>query len=155
MQTNRGALACLGGVMLFASAGFTQAAPHTMPISEIRPGMRGYGLSVFSGTTPERFDVEVIDVLKNFRPDQDLVLIKTPHPLLDHAGSVAGMSGSPVYLDDRLIGAYAYGWAFGKDPIAGVTPIVNMLRELDRPLAAQLPQVASPLPALSNARRDK
>src|ERR1700712_2674283 len=155
MQTNRGALACLGGVMLFASAGFTQAAPHTMPISEIRPGMRGYGLSVFQGTTPERFDVEVIDVLRNFRPDQDMVLIKTPHPLLDHAGSVAGMSGSPIYLDNRLVGAYAYGWAFGKDPVAGVTPIVNMLRELDRPLLSHVPQLASPLPATLDRRASR
>ncbi|MDB4986267.1 MAG: hypothetical protein JWN04_1445 [Myxococcaceae bacterium] len=155
MQTNRGALALLGGVLLFASAGFTKAAPHTMPTSEIRPGMRGYGLSVFRGTTPERFDVEVIDVLENFRPDQDMVLIKTPHPLLDHAGSVAGMSGSPIYLDNRLIGAYAYGWAFGKDPIAGVTPIVNMLRELDRPLLTHIPALASPVPPSSQPRRDK
>jgi hypothetical protein len=148
MQTNRGALACLGGVMLFASAGFTSSAPRPMAISEVRAGMRGYGLSVFRGTEPERFDVEVIDVLKNFRPDQDMVLIKTPHPLLDHAGSVAGMSGSPIYLDERLVGAYAYGWSFGKDPVAGVTPISNMLRELTRPLLRQLPQVASPLPGV-------
>ncbi|MDB4974703.1 MAG: hypothetical protein JWN48_3044 [Myxococcaceae bacterium] len=156
MQTNRGALACLGGVMLFASAGFTRAAPQTMATTEIRPGMRGYGLSVFQGTEPERFDVEVIDVLENFRPDQDMVLIKTPHPLLDHAGSVAGMSGSPIYLDNRLVGAYAYGWAFGKDPIAGVTPIANMLRELERPLLQHVPSLASPLPvSATRAEREQ
>ena len=151
MQTNRGALACLGGVMLFASAGFTSASPATMTTAEIRPGMRGYGLSVFRGTEPERFDVEVIDVLENFRPDQDLVLIKTPHPLLDHAGSVAGMSGSPIYINDRLVGAYAYGWAFGKDPIAGVTPIANMLRELGRPLKESSP-LGSPVPSASKGK---
>ena len=126
-----------------------------MATSEIRAGMRGYGLSVFRGTEPERFDVEVIDVLENFRPDQDLVLIKTPHPLLDHAGSVAGMSGSPVYLEGRLIGAYAYGWAFGKDPIAGVTPIANMLRELDRPLLQPGSPIATPLPSAALARRSR
>jgi len=149
MQMNRGVAACLGGAMLFASAGTAPAqsrTPATMATSEVRAGMRGYGLTVFRGTEPERFDVEVIDVLKNFRPDQDLVLIKTPHPLLDHAGSVAGMSGSPIYLDDRLVGAYAYGWAFGKDPIAGVTPIVNMMRELDRPRLIDKLPVAAPLP---------
>ncbi|HEY6879020.1 MAG TPA: SpoIVB peptidase S55 domain-containing protein [Polyangiales bacterium] len=139
MLKNRAALASL---LLFASAGFTQANHATITPSEVQPGMRGYGLTVFRGTEPERFDVEVIDVLTNFRPDQDLVLIKTPHPLLDHAGSVAGMSGSPIYLDGRLLGAYAYGWAFGKDPIAGVTPIANMLHELDRPLL----HVLQPLP---------
>jgi hypothetical protein len=76
---------------------FSGTSPRVklMSVAEIQPGMKGYGLSVFRGSEPERFDVEVIDVLHNFRPDQDLVLIKTPHPLLDHAGSVAGMSGSP------------------------------------------------------------
>ncbi len=136
---NRAAFASL---LLFASAGFTPVTKTTIAPSEVRPGMHGYGLTVFRGTEPERFDVEVIDVLENFRPDQDLVLIKTPHPLLDHAGSVAGMSGSPIYLEDRLLGAYAYGWSFGKDPIAGVTPIANMLRELDRPLLHMLQPVA-------------
>lgn len=123
-----------------------------MSVAEIKPGMRGYGLSVFRGETPERFDIEVIDVLSNFRPDQDLVLIKTPHPLLDHAGSVAGMSGSPIYIQDRLIGAYAYGWAFGKDPIAGVTPIATMLREIDRPLRPSPFPLAPPLPATPLAK---
>ncbi len=118
-----------------------------MPVSEIQAGMKGYGLSVFRGTTPERFDVEVIGVLHKFRPDQDLVLIKTPHPLLEHTGSVAGMSGSPVYLDGRLIGAYAYGWSFGKDPIAGVTPISNMLKELGRPRRPDAFPLAPPLSA--------
>jgi hypothetical protein len=155
MQMNRGVAACLGGAMLFASVGFAPAQPRplaTIATSEVRAGMRGYGLTVFRGIEPERFDVEVIDVLKNFRPDQDLVLIKTPHPLLEHAGSVAGMSGSPIYLDDRLLGAYAYGWAFGKDPIAGVTPIANMLRELDRPRLIDKLPVAAPLPRPGGVR---
>src|SRR5688572_25709837 len=95
--------------------------------------MRGYGLTVFRGTQPERFDVTVIDVLHNFRPDQDLILVRTDHPILDHASTVAGMSGSPIYLDNRLAGAYAYGWPFGKDPVAGVTPIGVMLQEMARP----------------------
>ncbi|MBW2687014.1 MAG: hypothetical protein JRE19_14030, partial [Deltaproteobacteria bacterium] len=82
--------------------------------------MKGYGLSVFKGTAPERFDVEVIDVLHNFRPNQDMILIRTPHPLLNRARGVAGMSGSPIYLDGRLAGAYAYGWSFGSDPVVGV-----------------------------------
>jgi SpoIVB peptidase S55 len=139
--------------LLAASAAATPA-PHlaTMPVSEIKAGMHGYGLSVFRGTAPERFDVEVIDVLENFRPDQDLVLIRTPHPLLDHAGSVAGMSGSPIYIDGRLIGAYAYGWSFGKDPIAGVTPIANMLHELHRPRRPAPLPVVQPLPDPRSAR---
>jgi hypothetical protein len=94
--------------------------------------MKGYGLTVFRGTEPERFDVEVIDVLRNFQPDQDLILVRTRHPVLEQAIVVAGMSGSPVYLEGKLAGAYAYGWLFGKEPIAGVTPIANMMAELGR-----------------------
>jgi hypothetical protein len=111
-----------------------QRRPTTIGVDEIRPGMTGHGLTVFRGTRPERFDVEIIDVLHNFRPDMDLILIRTDHPILDHATTVAGMSGSPIYIDGRLAGAYAYGWPFGKDPIAGVTPIGDMLGEMRRPV---------------------
>src|SRR5688572_2393490 len=105
-----------------------------MPISEVRRGMKGYGLTVFEGTKPERFEVEVIDVLRNFRPKQEIVLIKTKHPRLEVAKVVAGMSGSPIYLDGKMIGAYAYGWTFGAEPVAGVTPIRSMIDELELPL---------------------
>lgn len=84
--------------VIATTVGLAQSGPRTIGVDEIRPGMRGYGLSVLSGTTPERFDVEVIDVLHNFRPDQDLILVRTPHPLLNRARAVGGMSGSPVYL---------------------------------------------------------
>lgn len=124
----------VSALLLGMVVGAAPARLATMPTSEIRAGMRGYGLTVLRGVKPERFDIEVIDVLHNFRPDQDLVLIRTPHPILEHAGSVAGMSGSPIYIDDKMIGAYAYGWNYGKDPVAGVTPIANMLAELARPL---------------------
>lgn len=109
-----------------------------MPVKDIKPGMKGYGLTVFSGTNPERFDIEVIDVLTNFRPRQDLILIKTKHPRLEVAKVVAGMSGSPIYIDNKMIGAYAYGWTFGAEPVAGVTPIRNMLDDLVRPLPPEI-----------------
>lgn len=105
-----------------------------MSVAELRPGMKGYGLTVFEGTEPGRFDVEIIDVLRNFRPRQDLILVKTFHPRLDVAKVVAGMSGSPIFIDGKMVGAYAYGWSFGAEPIAGVTPIRNMLDDLARPL---------------------
>jgi len=117
-----------------AHADGASSRPDIMPVREIHPGMKGYGLTVFQGTKPERFDVEVIDVLKNFRPKQDLILVKTKHPRLEITKVVAGMSGSPIYLNDKMIGAYAYGWSFGSEPVAGVTPIRNMLDELARPL---------------------
>lgn len=109
-----------------------------MPLSAIRPGMKGYGLTVFDGTKPERFDVEVIDVLKGFLPKQDLILIKTRHPRLDVTRVVAGMSGSPIFLQGKMIGAYAYGWTFARESVAGVTPIENMLSDLDRPVPAEI-----------------
>jgi hypothetical protein len=129
-----GLLATLPVGLKSAQAGGATARPDTLPVSQIHRGMKGYGLTVFEGTRPERFDVEVIDVLKNFRPRQDLILIKTKHPRLEIAKVVAGMSGSPVYLDNKMIGAYAYGWSFGSEPVAGVTPIENMLEDLVRPL---------------------
>jgi hypothetical protein len=99
--------------------------------------MKGYGLTVFHGTEPERFDVEVIGVLHNFRPAQDLILIKTPHPRLNIVKTVAGMSGSPIFLDGRLAGAYAYSLSsFEVEAVAGVTPIAPMLTELARPIPA-------------------
>lgn len=132
-------------------AAVAQSSPSFIGVEEIRPGMKGYGLSVFRGTEPERFDVEVIDVLNNFRPNQDLILIRTPHPLLDRARGVAGMSGSPIYLEGRLAGAYAYGWSYGTEPVVGVTPIANMLAELARPVRLDMFPGASPLPGRPRA----
>ncbi len=117
-----------------------QAAGHTlfdparhMHVSEVKPGMTGYGLSVFQGTKIERFDVEVLSILKNFNPKYDVVLIRCHGANLEHTGAIAGMSGSPIYLKDdagreRMIGAFAYGWPLQKDPIAGVQPIEYMLQ---------------------------
>jgi hypothetical protein len=133
-------------VSLLAGA-IAQSTPGFIHVDEIRPGMKGYGLSVFRGTAPERFDVEVIDVLRNFRPNQDLILIRTPHPLLDRARGVAGMSGSPIYLEGRLAGAYAYGWSYGTDPVVGVTPIASMLAELKRPVRLDMFPGARALPS--------
>ena len=138
--------------MLSASlvgAAIAQSSPGFIGVDEIRPGMKGYGLTVLKGTEPERFDVEVIDVLRNFRPSQDLILVRTPHPLLDRARGVAGMSGSPIYFDGRLAGAYAYGWPYGTEPVVGVTPIANMLAELKRPVRLEMFPGAKPLPGKS------
>lgn len=104
-----------------------------MRVSEVRRGMKGYGLSVFEGTKIEKFDVEVLSVLKNFNPQTDVVLIKCDGDYLKHTGSIAGMSGSPIFLKDgqgrfRMIGAFAYGWPLTKDPVAGVQPIEYMLK---------------------------
>lgn len=111
------------------------AKPATIAVSEIKEGMKGYGLTVFKGTEPERFDVEVIGVLKSFRAGQPLIVVKTPNPRLDIVKTVRGMSGSPIFLDGRLAGAYSYSLAsFELEPVAGVTPIDLMLTEMRRPI---------------------
>jgi hypothetical protein len=146
-------LPLVGATALLSAAALGQvrgAGPY-IGVDEIHPGMRGYGLTVFRGTSPERFDVEVIDVLHNFRPDQDLILVRTTHPILERALVVGGMSGSPVYFEGRLAGAYAYGWPYASEPVAGVTPIRNMVTELRRPVRAT-PFPAGPLPTRSDAR---
>jgi hypothetical protein len=109
-------------------------ASNIIPLAEVRAGMKGYGLTVFQGTKPERFEIQVVGVLHNFLPKQDVILIRSDDTRLLHSGIVAGMSGSPIYIENRLAGALAYGWQFAKDPIAGVTPIESMLSEMKRPL---------------------
>lgn len=99
-----------------------------MLVDEIRPGMKGYGLTVFSGTTIERFNVEVISVIRNTGAQSNLILVRVSGGPIEKAGVIAGMSGSPVYIDDRMIGALAYSWAFSTEPLAGITPIDEMLR---------------------------
>jgi hypothetical protein len=142
------ALGLLASSLVGVGAAYAVAdPPDIMPTSEIKPGMKGYGLTVFSGTNPERFDVEIISILKNVFPNQDLILIKTPnHPRLDSAHLVAGMSGSPIYLEGKMIGAYSYGPSFASEPIALVTPIKYMLTDLARPIPKVIaPKGGSPL----------
>lgn len=143
----------LAGALLLSAASLAQRRGTTiLPVDQVRPGMRGHGLTVFRGTQPERFDVEVIDVLHNFRPNQHLILARTPHPVLDHAKAVGGMSGSPIYLDGKLAGAYAYGWQFGADPVVGITPIENMLADIGRPLRPDSVPGLDPVAALRRPR---
>ncbi|HKU39648.1 MAG TPA: SpoIVB peptidase S55 domain-containing protein, partial [Polyangiales bacterium] len=140
------------GSLLVSTLALSQVRVPILRVDEIKPGMRGYGLTVFRGDKPEKFAVEVIDVLHAFRPDQDLILIRTEHPVLDQAIAVGGMSGSPIYIDGKLIGAYAYGWSFGKEPVAGVTPIQNMLAELARPVDPRIWKSLGTLPSTAKAR---
>src|SRR5579862_4876969 len=75
---------------------------------QVAPGMKGYGLSVFKGTKPERFEVEIVGVLHNALPKQDMVLIRMSGANLEKHKVIAGMSGSPIYIDGKLLGALAY-----------------------------------------------
>jgi hypothetical protein len=95
-------------------------------VDDVRAGMKGVGRTVMRGVKVEEFQAEVLGVLKNTSPGRDLVLCRLSGLDLEKSGVIAGMSGSPVYLDNKLLGAVAYAWAFGKEPIAGVTPFSQM-----------------------------
>jgi hypothetical protein len=106
-----------------------QTSQPTIPVDQIHTGMRGYALTVFEGVKPERMDVEVLGVLHNANgPKGDMILVRLHGTKVEYTGVVAGMSGSPVYLDGKLAGALAFRIGeFSKEPIAGVTPIADML----------------------------
>jgi hypothetical protein len=102
---------------------------ETIPVSAIHAGMKGIAYTVFQGTKPESMGVEVLGILRNANgPKGDIILVRLSGEKAEYTGVVAGMSGSPVYLDGKLAGALAFRIGdFSKEPIAGVTPIAEML----------------------------
>ena len=115
------------------------AAPPYYPIDQVKPGMTAIGHTVWQGDRIEEFKVHIIGVLRNvIGPKRDLILAKLEGGPLAHTGVIAGMSGSPVYIDGQLVGAVSYSLgAFSKEPIAGITPIAEMIdaATLDTPRA--------------------
>jgi len=112
-----------------------------LPLSEIRPGMEGEGRTVFEGATIASFRARILGVLENaIGPRHSLVLARLSGGPLAETGVIAGMSGSPVFVNGRLLGAVSYAFPFGKEPIAGITPIAEMLADVDpgAPRAASL-----------------
>ena len=106
----------------------TDAQPIELyPLGKIRPGQKGYGKTVFHGTLVERFNVEILGVLEKYEPRRNLILVRLSGAELDRTGVFAGMSGSPVYIEDQLVGAIAFTYPFATEPIAGVTPIQEMV----------------------------
>src|SRR5215471_15588823 len=122
--------------------------PDIIPLDQIREGMKGTALTVFQGTKPEPMDVEVLGILRNVNgPKGDIILIRLVGAKPEYTGVVAGMSGSPVYFNGKLAGALAFRIGeFSKEPIAGVTPIAEML-EIDaldrRPTQSATPDNSS------------
>ncbi len=114
---------------LFLTAQTAQTSQPTISVDQIHAGMRGVALTVFEGVKPESMDVEVLGVLKNVNgPKGDMILVRLHGAKVEYTGVVAGMSGSPVYLDGKLAGALAFRIGeFSKEPIAGITPIADML----------------------------
>ena len=98
-----------------------------MPLDQVKPGMKGVGKTVFRGAEVEEFEAEVLGVLKNITPRQDAILARLSGGPLEKTGVMGGMSGSPVYVDGRLIGAVAFSFPFSKEAVAGLTPIEQMV----------------------------
>ena len=119
--------AVLGACLL--SAGSVQASPDTYPLDRVRAGQTGYGLTTMSGTKPERFTFEVVSVVHNFLPKQDIILVKSDDKKLAVTGFWQGMSGSPLYIEDKLVCAFSYGFRFNKVSLGGCTPIEYMKKE--------------------------
>lgn len=135
-------------LFLLFTAAVNISAPHEvnadshLTSQHVREGMHGYGLSVFKGTTVERFPLVVMGRLKSSIAGRDMILVKVTggYPVHQQTGIIAGMSGSPVYIDGKLIGAIGYGWPFNKEAIAGVTPIEAMLLDLPGNYEKEKPQ---------------
>ena len=158
-----------------ATAAKPQAAPATrdaqlFPLEDLRPGMKGLAYTVFSGKEPEEFGVEILGVLPGFpAPRQSAIIGKLTGANVEKTAVFAGMSGSPVYIDGRLVGAIAFSFPFAKEPIAGITPIkqmidlfekgsVNETKKLKEPRPVSFAQLAStewkptyPKPAITGA----
>ena len=131
-------ISVLTAVFVLPGSLSAQASPVTpppsatagiFPLSEVHRGLHGVAYTVFEGTQPEAMDVEILGVLKNvLGPDQDMILARLHGSKPEYTGVVAGMSGSPVYIDGKLLGALSYRIGqFSKEPIAGITPIAEML----------------------------
>lgn len=128
-----------------------------LPVDQVKKGMKGYGLTVFQGDKVEKFDVEIIGVLHNIGPEQSLILAHVDSDVIKSSGVIAGMSGSPIYIDGKVIGALAYSWQFAKDSIAGITPIEEMLalsRKQQITPSAAPPQIQASAFLQSFAKRD-
>ncbi|MEP7131792.1 MAG: SpoIVB peptidase S55 domain-containing protein [Acidobacteriota bacterium] len=127
-----------------ASGALTAAIPaspiETLGVDKIVAGMKGYGVSdLGDGKGVQRFEVQILGVMKRYAPRQDLILARVSGAGLESSGIIAGMSGSPIYVEGRLVGALAYGWPFSKDAICGITPIQSMLDIRHAPAGPPVP----------------
>src|SRR5437870_7940556 len=129
--------AALIALVTHTSSGAARAQ-EILPLDQVRPGMVGVGRTVFEGTKIEDFKVEIIGVLENVAPKQSIILARLEGGPLEKTGVIAGMSGSPVFIDGKLVGAVAYGFPFSKETIGGISPIGEMIEatRTDAPRAA-------------------
>lgn len=121
------AAAVLGACLAVATT--AAASPDIYPLEKVKKGQTGYGLTTLSGTKPERFTFEVVSVVRNMLPKQDIILIKIEDPKITPYGIWQGMSGSPLFIDDKLVCAVSYGFRFNKAALGGCTPVDYMKKE--------------------------
>ena len=122
-------------VALLSSVALAQTpkAPDLFPLEDLRPGMKGTARSVFSGSETQEFNVEILGVLPGFPgPRQSAIIAKLSGSNVEKTGVFAGMSGSPVYIDGKIVGAIAFSFPFSREPIAGITPIKQMIDLFDK-----------------------
>ena len=121
------------GALIKTAAGRETAVKALYPLEDLRPGMKGIARTVFAGTEPQEFSLEILGVLPGFTgPRQSTIIAKLSGTNVDKTGVFAGMSGSPVFIDDRLVGAIAYSFPFSKEPICGITPIRQMIDNFEQ-----------------------
>jgi hypothetical protein len=124
-------------------------APPIMPLAQVKPGMKGKGRTVFTGAKIEEFDAEIIGVLANSQPKRNVIIARLSGKGLESTGVISGMSGSPVFIDGKVIGAVAFSFSFAKEPIAGITPIEEMLA-LDKSVPTPRPALPQQTPIRSS-----
>src|SRR5687768_3859376 len=108
----------------FQTVSLPSGGSRFLPVSEVREGMRGTARTVFRGNRSEEFSVEILGVVPNWiGPGQDMIIGKLSGSNAERTAVFAGMSGSPVYINGKLIGAISYSFPFAKEPICGITPI--------------------------------
>jgi SpoIVB peptidase S55 len=123
-----------------------QAAPPIFPLKDVRAGQHGIGRTVFAGSRVEEFEVEILGVLENLGPRESIILARLKGGPLENTGVMQGMSGSPVYIDGKLLGAVALSFPLSKEAIAGIRPIEDMLRVDPRAEPRPVLNVASASP---------
>jgi hypothetical protein len=141
----------LPAVLVLAAA---SAQTNFLPLRDVKPGMHGVGRTVFSGNKIDEFQVEILGVLDNIGPKESLILARLSGGPLEHTGVMQGMSGSPVYIDGKLVGAVAMAFPFSKDPIAGIRPIEEMLKVGTAPTPPAGERAGLLRPAIKLGERD-
>jgi len=139
-------LVALSVVLALSPFAWCQSNTDLFPLADIKPGLKGVGRTIFQGDQVQEFQVEILGLLKNVvAPKRDLVLARLSGGPLAKTGVIAGMSGSPIYIDGKLVGAVAISFPFSKEPLAGITPIQEMLQVVPEEKSQTSTQAAAPM----------